>query len=81
MTTPRDRRCSDAGGKIVVARGLPDKYLAKLVGEHPIRRIGMTSMGPLFPERHRSVTQKTISKDLENYTQGINQKPVRCLYL
>ena len=28
--------------------GLPDKYLAKLIGEHPIRRIGMTSMGPLF---------------------------------
>lgn len=28
--------------------GLPDGYLSKLIGERPVRRIGMTSMGPLF---------------------------------
>jgi hypothetical protein len=28
--------------------GLPDGYLSKLIGEQPVRRIGMTSMGPLF---------------------------------
>jgi hypothetical protein len=28
--------------------GLPDGYLSKLIGERPVRRIGMTSLGPLF---------------------------------
>src|SRR5215472_2796577 len=28
--------------------GLPEGYLSKLIGARPIRRIGMTSMGPLF---------------------------------
>src|SRR6516225_2786601 len=28
--------------------GLPRGYLSKLVGANPVRRIGMTSMGPLF---------------------------------
>ena len=28
--------------------GLPDGYLSKHVGERPVRRIGMVSMGPLF---------------------------------
>ena len=28
--------------------GLPKGYLSKLIGVHPVRRIGMTSMGPLL---------------------------------
>jgi hypothetical protein len=28
--------------------GLPRGYLSKLIGVHPIRKIAMTSMGPLF---------------------------------
>jgi hypothetical protein len=28
--------------------GLPRGYLSKLIGVKPVRRIGMTSMGPLF---------------------------------
>ena len=28
--------------------GLPDGYLSKLIGERPVRRIGMTSMGPVL---------------------------------
>lgn len=28
--------------------GLPSGYLSKLIGERPVRRIGMTSMGPLL---------------------------------
>jgi hypothetical protein len=28
--------------------GLPEGYLSKLIGTNPIRRIGMTSLGPLF---------------------------------
>jgi hypothetical protein len=28
--------------------GLPRGYLSKLIGTRPVRRIGMTSMGPLF---------------------------------
>ena len=28
--------------------GLPRGYLSKLIGANPVRRIGMTSMGPLF---------------------------------
>jgi len=28
--------------------GLPDGYLSKLIGVRPVRRIGMTSLGPLF---------------------------------
>ena len=44
----RVRELEIAGTAFDQYAGLPDKYLAKLVGEHPIRRIGMTSMGPLF---------------------------------
>jgi hypothetical protein len=37
-----------AGAAFDQYAGLPDKYLSKLIGERPVRRIGMMSMGPLF---------------------------------
>jgi hypothetical protein len=44
----RVRELQIAGADFDQYAGLPDGYLSKLVGERPVRRIGMTSMGPLF---------------------------------
>jgi hypothetical protein len=45
------RRASElalAGERFDEYAGLPKGYLSKLIGVHPVRRIGMTSMGPLL---------------------------------
>jgi hypothetical protein len=44
----RVRELEIAGADFDAFAGLPSGYLSKLTGERPVRRIGMTSMGPLF---------------------------------
>jgi|SRR6516164_17913 len=36
------------GSRFDALSGLPEGYLSKLIGARPVRRIGMTSMGPLL---------------------------------
>jgi hypothetical protein len=43
-----ERKVALSGDDAAVVAGLPHKYLAKLIGSNPVRRIGMTSLGAVL---------------------------------
>jgi hypothetical protein len=43
-----ERKLALSGDDAAVVAGLPHKYLAKLIGSNPVRRIGMTSLGAVL---------------------------------
>ena len=63
--------------------GLPDGYLSKLIGANPVRRIGMTSMGPLFDALGISavlIENGDYTKRLRNRLKPNNQSFRRVVY-
>jgi hypothetical protein len=43
-----ERRIAIAGASVAAVSGLPAAYVAKLLSVHPVRRVGMISLGPLL---------------------------------
>jgi hypothetical protein len=44
----QQRRIAITGENAAKVAGLPDYYIAKLLSVHPVRRVGMISLGPLL---------------------------------
>jgi hypothetical protein len=43
-----ERKLALSASENAVVAGLPDKYLQKLIGSLPVRRLGMASLGPVL---------------------------------
>jgi len=43
-----ERKLALSAGENAIVAGLPDKYLPKLIGTNPVRRLGMASLGAVL---------------------------------
>lgn len=75
-----ERRIAIAGASVAEVSGLPSAYIAKLLSVHPVRRVGMISLGPLLGVLGVKFVMVEDQEAIAKYSGRIDKRNEKCAH-
>jgi hypothetical protein len=70
----QERRIAITSPRVAKMAGLPDYYIAKLLSVHPVRRVGMISLGPLLSVLGVRLLMVEDEEAMQKYSGKLDQR-------